>query len=109
MITSPLITICQNALTPIITMPSPSTPITAAPTSVPTIVPRPPASEAPPRTALGPPSGPTVYQVGGGAPANTAAGVHPHPLDPNPQHHWAHTTQWLTPAPDDRRTARREG
>ena len=51
MMTTPLMTICQNELTPSITSPSPSMPITKAPMIVPAIVPRPPDSEVPPSTA----------------------------------------------------------
>ncbi len=51
MMTSPLITICQNELTPIITSPSDRIPITKAPTIVPPIVPLPPDIDVPPRTA----------------------------------------------------------
>ena len=51
MMTRPLITICQNELTPIITRPSDRMPMTKAPTIVPPIVPRPPDIEVPPSTA----------------------------------------------------------
>src|SRR5690606_38151657 len=51
MITRPLITICQNELTPIITNPSERMPITKAPMIVPPMVPRPPDMDVPPRTA----------------------------------------------------------
>ena len=50
MITTPRMIFCQNSETPHMVMPSLMTPMTNAPTMVPTMVPEPPAMDVPPRT-----------------------------------------------------------